>query len=156
MLCVKYPPNVDLVSFILKAVLIHRVYVYICCYICPKRCMGIREYQYMLFCSWWRHQMETFPALLAVCEGNPSPVTGGFPSQRPVARNFNAFVDQRINKRLNKQYRSRWVKTPSRSLWRHCNYTFFYFFTLKVFWWSGEASFISATNPLKRGHSLKT
>ena len=28
--------------------------------------------------SWWRHQMETFSALLALCDGNPS-VTGGFP-----------------------------------------------------------------------------
>ena len=27
---------------------------------------------------WWRHQMETFPALLAVCAGN-SPVTGDLP-----------------------------------------------------------------------------
>ena len=33
--------------------------------------------------AWWRHQMEAFPALLALCEGNPR-VTGGFPSQRPV------------------------------------------------------------------------
>ena len=31
---------------------------------------------------WWRHQMGTFSALLALCEGNPS-VTGGFPSQGP-------------------------------------------------------------------------
>ena len=30
------------------------------------------------FDSWWRHQMETFSALLAICEGN-SPVTGEFP-----------------------------------------------------------------------------
>ena len=31
------------------------------------------------FCKpWWRHQMETFSALLALCEGN-SPVTGEFP-----------------------------------------------------------------------------
>ena len=29
---------------------------------------------------WWRHQMETFSALLALCAGN-SPVTGEFPSQ---------------------------------------------------------------------------
>ena len=28
--------------------------------------------------SWWRHQMETFSALPALCEGNP-PVTGGSP-----------------------------------------------------------------------------
>ena len=37
---------------------------------------------------WWRHQMETFFALLALCEGNP-PVTGGFPSQKPVSLMFS-------------------------------------------------------------------
>ena len=36
---------------------------------------------------WWRHQMETFSAVLAFCVGN-SPVTGEFPSERPVTRNF--------------------------------------------------------------------
>ena len=36
-----------------------------------------------LFISSWHHQIETFSMLLAFCEGNP-PVTGGFPSQRPV------------------------------------------------------------------------
>ena len=39
--------------------------------------------------SWYRHQMETFSTLLALCERNP-PVTGGFPSQWPVARTFDA------------------------------------------------------------------
>ena len=29
--------------------------------------------------TWWRHQMETFSALLAICTGN-SPVTGDFPN----------------------------------------------------------------------------
>ena len=38
--------------------------------------------------SWWRHQMETFSALLALCAGN-WPVTGEFPSQRPVTRRFS-------------------------------------------------------------------
>ena len=33
-----------------------------------------RSYPYN---AWWRHQMETFSALLDLCEGNP-PVTGGF------------------------------------------------------------------------------
>ena len=37
--------------------------------------------------AWWRHQMETFSALLAQFVGN-SPVTGEFPSQRPVTRSF--------------------------------------------------------------------
>ena len=33
--------------------------------------------------AWWRHQMETFSALLALCAGT-SPVTGEFRSQRPL------------------------------------------------------------------------
>ena len=36
----------------------------------------------------WRHQMEAFSALLAICAGN-SPVTGEFPTQRPVTRSFD-------------------------------------------------------------------
>ena len=52
--------------------------------------------------SWWRHQMETFSALLAICAGN-SPVPGEFPAQRPVTRGFDVFFDLRLNKRLSKQ-----------------------------------------------------
>ena len=52
--------------------------------------------------TWWRHQMETFSALLAICGGN-SPVPGDFPAQRPVARNFDVFFDLRLNKRLSRQ-----------------------------------------------------
>ena len=68
----------------------------------------------------WRHQMETFSSLLALCVGN-SPVTSEFPSQRPVTRNFDVFFDLCLNKRLSKQSRRRWFETSSRSLWRHCN-----------------------------------
>ena len=50
-----------------------------------------------------------------------SPVTGEFPSHRPVTRSFHVFFDLRLNKRLSKQSRRRWFETPSRSLWRHCN-----------------------------------
>ena len=47
--------------------------------------------------AWWRYQMEAFSALLALCERNP-PVTGGFPSQRPVTRSFDFFfLDLRLN-----------------------------------------------------------
>ena len=42
--------------------------------------------------SWWRHQMETYSALLAIFAGN-SPVTSEFPAQRPVTRSFNVFSD---------------------------------------------------------------
>ena len=45
--------------------------------------------------------METFSALLAFCEGN-LPVTCGFPSQRPVTRNFDIFFNLRPNKWLRK------------------------------------------------------
>ena len=47
--------------------------------------------------SWWRHQMETFSALLAICVRN-SPVTDEFPAQRPVTRSFDVFFDLRLNK----------------------------------------------------------
>ena len=65
--------------------------------------------------SWWRHQMETFSALLAIW------VTGEFPTQRPVIRSFDVFFDMRLNKRLSKQSWGFWFETPSRPLWRHCN-----------------------------------
>ena len=68
----------------------------------------------------WRHQMETFSALLAFFAGN-SPVPGEFPTQRPVTRSFTVFFDRRLNKRLSKQSWGWWFETLSRSLWRHCN-----------------------------------
>ena len=40
--------------------------------------------------------METFFALLAICAGN-SPVTGEFPSRRPVTRSFDVFFDLSLN-----------------------------------------------------------
>ena len=70
--------------------------------------------------SWWRHQMEPFSALLALCAGN-SPVSGEFPTQRPATRSFDVFFDLHPNKRLNKQSRGWWFETLSCSLWRHCN-----------------------------------
>ena len=64
--------------------------------------------------------METFSALLALCAGN-SPVTGEFPSQRPVTRSFAVFFDLPLNKRLGQQWRRLWCGTPWRSLWCRCN-----------------------------------
>ena len=69
---------------------------------------------------WWRHQMETFSALLAICAGN-SPVPGEFPTQRPVTRSFDVYFDLRPNGRLSKQSWGWWFETLSRSLWRHRN-----------------------------------
>ena len=71
--------------------------------------------------SWWRHQMETFSAWLAICAGN-SPVPGEFPTQRPVTRSFDVFFDLRPNKqRLSTQSWGWLLKTLSHPLWRHRN-----------------------------------
>ena len=60
------------------------------------RCLLPHTYIFVSLCStimglsmfiWWRHQMDTFSALLALCAGN-SPVTGEFPAQRPVTRDL--------------------------------------------------------------------
>ena len=40
--------------------------------------------------TWWRHQIETSPALLALCAGN-SLVTSEVPAQRSVTRSFDVF-----------------------------------------------------------------
>ena len=70
--------------------------------------------------AWWRHQMVTFSALLVLCAGN-SPVTGEFPSQRPVARSCDVFFDLCVHKRFSKHSWGWWFETPSSSLWRHRN-----------------------------------
>ena len=87
--------------------------------------------------SWWRHQMETFFALLALCAGN-SPVTGEFPAQRPVTRSFDVFFDLRPNWQLSKQSWGWWFETPSHSLWRHSNVWLgiAIFFWIKRYRWS--------------------
>ena len=72
--------------------------------------------------TWWRHQMETFSASLAIYAEN-SPVPGEFPAQRPVTRSFDVFFDLRLNKRLSKQPGGWWFETPAWSLWRHHNDT---------------------------------
>ena len=50
----------------------------------------IEQWALRTWVSWWRHQMETFSAILAICAGN-SPVPGAFPAQRPVTRSFDGF-----------------------------------------------------------------
>ena len=49
--------------------------------------------------TWWRHQMETFSALLALCVGNSS-LTGWFPSQRPRTRNFEYFLWSELEQKV--------------------------------------------------------
>ena len=75
-------------------------------------CITAREYgsNFTIIWSWWRHQMETFSALLATCVGN-SPVSGEFPTQRPVTQSFDVLFDLRLNQRLSKQSWGWWFET---------------------------------------------
>ena len=106
--------------------------------LCEKNCTGIQWIIFIILIwlgdatsfhnmpllvirfAWWRHQMETYSALLALCAGN-SPVPGEFPAQRPVTRSFDIYFDLRPNKRLSKQSWGWWLETLSCSLLRHCN-----------------------------------
>ena len=81
-------------------------------------CQCINEYRW--FIPWWRHQMETFSALLAICAEN-SPVPGEFAAQRPVTQSFDVSFDLRLQKRLSKQWWGWWFETLSHPLWRHRN-----------------------------------
>ena len=85
-------------------------------YVIRLKCKRMAPHSFLTF-SWWRHQMETFSALLVLCAGN-SPATGELITQRPVTRRFDDFFDLRLNKRLSKQSWGWWFETPSRPLWR--------------------------------------
>ena len=90
------------------------------CLLWLKLCLTKYLCSLTLITTWWRHQMETFSALLAIC-AEKSPVTGEFSTQRPVTRSFDVFSDLRLNKRLSKHSRGWWFETPASSLLRHCN-----------------------------------
>ena len=92
---------------------------------CYMRVMGFEIINFAIVCSmtWWCHQMKTFSVLLDICAGN-SPVTGEFPTQRPVTRSFDVFFDLHLNKQLSKQLWGWWFETPSHLLSRHCNEMF--------------------------------
>ena len=78
------------------------------------------QFPQLHYVSWWRHQMGTFSAILAIYAGN-SPGPGEFPAQRSVTRSFDVFFDLRLNKRLSKHSWGWRFETLSWPLWRHCN-----------------------------------
>ena len=58
--------------------------------------------------------METFTALLSICEWNPL-VSGGFPHKRPVMQIFVFFVS--LIKQLDKRSSGWWFESPRRSIY---------------------------------------
>ena len=107
------------------------------------------KFQCKFAISWWRHEMETFSALLVICAVNSS-VPGKFPAQRPVTRSFDVFFDLRLNKRLSKQSWGWWFETLSSPLWRHCNVTSTGITVIKLRWSEDCLIFIMENSYLKR------
>ena len=62
----------------------------------------------------WKHFPRYWPFVRGIHPGE-------VPSQRPVTRRFDVFLDQRMYKRWSEQPWGWWFETPSWSLWRHCN-----------------------------------
>ena len=96
--------------------------------------------------SWWRHQMETFSTLLALCAGN-SPVTGEFSAQRPVTRVLvfsliyawiNAWVNNREAgdlRRHSSHYDVTIMISKEYITWNILSQTYFYPCQIGVFRW---------------------
>ena len=80
----------------------HRLYARLLCAPFYYRYIIFVSVASLVLGSWWRHQMETFSALLAFCAGN-SPVPGELAAQRPMTQSFHVFFDLRLSKCLSKQ-----------------------------------------------------
>ena len=74
--------------------------------------------QLLTFYPSWRHQMEAFSVLLALCEGN-LPEDSPHKGQWFEALMFLLWSGP--EKSLSKQSKRRWCETPRCSLWCHCN-----------------------------------
>ena len=116
------PQNLPLIIGVVEAkpITINWNFSHILLMLLPVFCGGLASLGHRQIPAWWRHPMETFSALLAICAGN-SRVPGEFPAQRPVTRSFDVFFDLRLNQRLSKQSWCCWFETLPRPWWRHCN-----------------------------------
>ena len=68
------------------------IYIYVFSFYLFSHLVFVCQHFSYLHIAWWRHQMEKFSTLLALCQRN-SPVTGEFPSQMPVTQSFDVFFD---------------------------------------------------------------
>ena len=72
--------------------------------------------------TWWRHQMETFSALLAFVQGILC--SRRIPTKKASDASFDVFFDLRLIKWWSKQSWGWWFDKSSRPLWRLCNVIF--------------------------------
>ena len=79
-------------------------------------------WSYPMGCNWQKDMMTSSNRNI-ICITGPLcrklPVTGEFPSRRPVTWSW-FFFDLHLNKRLGKQSRCWWFEMPLLSFWHHC------------------------------------
>ena len=99
--------------------------------------------------TWWRHQMKTFSALLALCAGN-SPVIGEFPTQWPVTRSFAvslncAWINSWVNNRSADDLSRHHAPYDVIVMYRECSSVMMHAVLFQMarrspLWWLGAAS----------------
>ena len=97
--------------------------------------------------------MVTFSVLLALCEGNSSD-TSGFPTQRPVTRNFGggfSLMCARTNGLTTVELPMIW--NAIMSMWHQCNEMFAFVITYYYMMTSSNENTFRVTGPLLRGES---
>ena len=104
----KKTPNVSTIRFIGLYGMNHYFIMVNCIF--GWRHMPYIPHYACIFVSWWRHNMETFSTLLALCERNP--MTGRFLSQSAKNAEFWCFRCFSLNKLCNKRSSFRWFQTP--------------------------------------------
>ena len=72
---------------------------------------GCTKYNNVTKAIWYMNSRETINHD-DVIKWKHFPLTGGYPSQRPVTRSFDVVYDERLNKRLSKPSKCRWFETP--------------------------------------------
>ena len=79
--------------------------------------------------SWWHHDLETLPTLLALCHGNPPE---GSPTKGPVMQCFEVALISVWTLLLHKQSNYQWFE----ALWHSCDVTVIYILRLSPWHWN--------------------
>ena len=81
----------------------HSCYWKLSCQKFPQNCVTLVTRLHIRVAAWWRHQMETFSALLAICAGNsPDPAISPHKDQWRGALMFSltcTWINGRVNNR---------------------------------------------------------
>ena len=108
----------------------HKVIPVLCGYIYTMFLQNNSAHKELKFnITWWRHQIEAFPTLLALCEGiHQLPVASPHKDQWWGALMFSFICTWKNGWAIGSQ----WFEMPSRSLWLHCDELSTYHYTMQL------------------------